>query len=415
MRHHNEALFASLLVATHHLHEHDQDGRNALWHMVDGEFSSFVPLSALLSRGADPNHGDRVGQTPLHLAALKGLPYDMRHLLEAGADVQKVDSVNSSILYDAVQSGNKAVITTLLTHLRSSGTVKEIVNCTDARGLSPLHLAILGRNFAIVQDTLENGAVVNTQDEKRKFPLHYLYDTSYSDISFTVKVTGWLLNHRANPYLEDEDGTPPIHFIALMKNRSMITMILEVFWRYRVNLNFPARDGSTLLHKAAALGNSALTSKLLFLSRNINVDALDETLSTPLIVWIRDRAAAVTDPMGRKDVEWTIQLLLDANAALDRRDRFGYTAIDYAVMNSQAVDSDFASTTLNIEILKILLSGTLANQDRYSSTIDFAWNLAVTRQRWRAAREIMHRIIVDMRPLRWPVGARLLAFCNRAQ
>ncbi|KAH0564833.1 hypothetical protein GP486_001781 [Trichoglossum hirsutum] len=411
IRHHNEALFANLLIAAHHLHDYDQDGRNALWHMVDSEFSSFVPLSALLSRGVDPNHGDRVGQTPLHLAALKGSPSDVRHLLEAGADVRKMDSVNSSILHNAVQSGNKTVIATLIVHLRSSDTAKEIVNCTNARGLSPLHLAILGRNSAIVRDILENGAATNAKDEKGRSPLHYLYGAGYSDVDFIVAVTGWLLCRRADPYLEDEDGTPPIHLISSMKDGDSIFKILDIFQHHSVNLDSPARDGSSLLHKAAALGNSALTSELL--RRRVNMDALDETLSTPLIVCVRNRAAAVTDPMERKEVERTVQSLLAANADLGPRDRFGYTAFDYAITNSQAVGSDFASFTLNIEILKILLDSeycTLANQSRYSSTIDFAWTLAVNREQWRAVREIMHRVTADMGSLRWPVGARLLAF-----
>ena len=67
----------------------------------------------LLAAGADPKLANRLGVTPLAVAATNGNAEMIRVLLDAGADVNLLDSVGEPPLWAAVRNGSLEAVTVL--------------------------------------------------------------------------------------------------------------------------------------------------------------------------------------------------------------------------------------------------------------------------------------------------------------
>src|SRR5207253_1506577 len=82
----------------------DSDGTRALHWAIRADEVQIASL--LLKAGADPNAENRLGVTPLYLAAQNGSAEIIKSLLAAGANANKVDrATGESILMTAVRSG----------------------------------------------------------------------------------------------------------------------------------------------------------------------------------------------------------------------------------------------------------------------------------------------------------------------
>ena len=109
----------------------------------------------LLQAGLDPNAYDESGYTPLLWAAFRGAVGDQLPvvllLVAAGADVNAVTQRgDASVLMLAVQTGNDAVVRTLV-------TCGAEVN-RPADGLTPLMLAVRQGDVRMVRTLIELGA-----------------------------------------------------------------------------------------------------------------------------------------------------------------------------------------------------------------------------------------------------------------
>jgi ankyrin repeat protein len=68
----------------------------------------------LLSRDADPNLGDKNGETPLIIAARLGFPEGAARMLMAKADVDKANKIGETALIVAVQQHQASIVKMLL-------------------------------------------------------------------------------------------------------------------------------------------------------------------------------------------------------------------------------------------------------------------------------------------------------------
>ena len=80
--------------------ETDREGRLPLHYAAMA--NDVVEIEARLTAGDDPHLGDRMGFTPLHLAAQEGSLEAARMLLDRGAALDQVNSFGNTPLFVAV-------------------------------------------------------------------------------------------------------------------------------------------------------------------------------------------------------------------------------------------------------------------------------------------------------------------------
>jgi len=130
----------------------------------------------LLRSGADPDHRDPEGLTPLMIAAGRGQSYMVSLLLAAGADVLALDPrMGATALHKAAQSGNADVIGFLL----DRGAF--IDQQSPVLGNTPLIDAVLHR---------QNGAVALLLARGARTTIRNYWDQSALDIARTDGVQG---------------------------------------------------------------------------------------------------------------------------------------------------------------------------------------------------------------------------------
>jgi ankyrin repeat protein len=129
----------------------DQYGRTLLHHVVSRDAGA---VKRLLSRGADPNAADDVGQTPLHWAAYIGRSDIVRLLLKYGANLNIKTKYDGRTPLHVAAAYEVSVVKLLIKYGAD-------VNARDSRGRTPLYIALEERNVDVVKALLRHGADPN--------------------------------------------------------------------------------------------------------------------------------------------------------------------------------------------------------------------------------------------------------------
>lgn len=134
----------------------DEDGATALhWATRADELET---ASLLIRAGADVNAENRLGVTPLYLAAQNGNAAMIQKLLAAGAKADQVDrATGESILMVAIRGGSTDSVKALL----SSGAHPN--SAEPQLRLTPLMLAAESGDAAMVQALLDRGADIHAR------------------------------------------------------------------------------------------------------------------------------------------------------------------------------------------------------------------------------------------------------------
>ncbi|XP_036894431.1 ankyrin repeat domain-containing protein 55 [Sturnira hondurensis] len=148
----------------------DKNGRLPL-HAATAEPDARL-LAVLVRRSSlgEVNHQDNEGMAPLHWAAFHSQPQHAQLLLRKGADPALADKDFKTALHWAVQSGNRALCTLILSHRQGPS----IVNCDDESGKTCVHLAAAA-GFSDVLAELARVPECNLQalDVEDRTPLHW--------------------------------------------------------------------------------------------------------------------------------------------------------------------------------------------------------------------------------------------------
>ncbi|XP_063743119.1 BRCA1-associated RING domain protein 1 isoform X2 [Eleginops maclovinus] len=130
------------------------------------------PCSPCPSVGRTPSGSPAVmkrnhkGETPLHLAAIKGNVEAVKELLEQGADPNLKDNAGWTPLHEACNLGHLPVVEVLV----SRGA---LLNTPGYKNDSPLHDAVRNRHPAIVKLLLQQGASQSVLNQYGKRPADY--------------------------------------------------------------------------------------------------------------------------------------------------------------------------------------------------------------------------------------------------
>lgn len=126
----------------------------------------------------DVNQHDRLGTTPLQLAAEWGHIKIVKLLLAHGADVDLADNKGRTALSVAACQEYKATVRLLL----DAGAQIDI---RDKAGYTPVILATMRNRYAIVELLVQSGADVNLASKRGRTALSFgrIQPTPYSEVS----------------------------------------------------------------------------------------------------------------------------------------------------------------------------------------------------------------------------------------
>jgi ankyrin repeat protein len=248
-----------LLKAGAYIDHKDKEGWTALFHASRGQIDA---IKYLLEKKSNPQITDNEGntclhiasknyklecvellveylpvncenlkkETPLHLAAYKGMEDIVEYLLEKGAEIDAKDEKGWTALFHASYGGKEHVVKYLLQKKADS-------KITDKKGNTCLHIASKSEYWNGLEcvKLLVEYLPVNCENHKNETPLH---SAGYKGIE---KIVAYLLLAGSERNLEATDGqtilrlTEDVFKIRCSKNKDIERKKSEISrWRYSV-------------------------------------------------------------------------------------------------------------------------------------------------------------------------------------
>jgi ankyrin repeat protein len=136
---------------------HAQTPAEALFRSIEnGDFDEF---SRLVDSGIDLSTSNKLGETPLYVAAEKGQLEMARRLIDKGADAKARTPNGETVLHAAAMIESAALMTALI----EAGAE---INLANRDGETPLHWAALTGTFLAVKALADAGADLNVRDAR---------------------------------------------------------------------------------------------------------------------------------------------------------------------------------------------------------------------------------------------------------
>lgn len=211
---HDEAKVRLLLARGAQVNHKQAEGRTPLFQAAGlGNATAIVRL--LLDSGADPGATTANGQTPLHMAALRGNRASLKLLLARKVNVNARAGNGATALMGASSSGDSIAVQILL----AAGADP---NLLTKKKDSALGDAATSGVEASVRLLLDHGAKVNVQDDRGYSPLMY---AAASDTQ-PAAVVKLLLDKGADPSLTGEGETA--RTLAAKRGDTEVARLLSV-------------------------------------------------------------------------------------------------------------------------------------------------------------------------------------------
>jgi ankyrin len=354
------------LLADHNadMNSRDKEGKSPLFLLLqDGgrnedDILDFARL--LLEHGTDANIRTTDELTPLHAASFWGRLEIAKLLLEHGA-ITNVENNEGSTPLHAVSQGkynsqeHGVGIARLLLERGAD------VNAQKKYKFTPLHSAAFNGRLEIAQLLLDHGAIAKAENEGRETALHMLsrgeFDTQEQGVGIArlllncgvdihaqdkdkgtalhsaafkgkLEITRLLLDHGANPNVENDQGFTPLYQVSQGKYNSqehgvdIVRLLLERGADVNAQKNL-----FTLLHSAAL--NGRLEIAQLLLDHGANAKAENEWRETALHVVSRGEYDSQDHGVGIS------RLLLKHSADVHADNKYNDTALSLAAFNGK--------------------------------------------------------------------------------
>jgi ankyrin repeat protein len=162
-------------------------------------------VELLIKAGADVNHIDSAGQTPLHIAvgAAKSEASMIRLLLSSHPDLNRQSEAGNTPLHSFFKDENRNLeVLELILQSRTN------VNCKNSEEDTALHLAVKdgASRISEVRRLLSSGADPNVSDANQRGALHRLVLSGKADTAILDAV----LRANANVTSRDKEGFTPL-------------------------------------------------------------------------------------------------------------------------------------------------------------------------------------------------------------
>ncbi|XP_014862944.1 PREDICTED: ankyrin repeat and protein kinase domain-containing protein 1 [Poecilia mexicana] len=183
-----------------------------------------------------------------------------------GDDVCMQFSGNKSLLHFTVASGDAESVK----HVLSLGAE---VNCTTARGYTPLIIAVLQRFYDITCLLLDHGASTSQGDKDQWTPLHF---AAQNGDDRTIRL---LLEKGAAADVQERAGWMPLHLACQNGHETVVRLLLSRMSEDAI-VNRVEEEGRTPLHIACSYGHVNIAK--LLMGRGVDPNATDYSFSTAL-------------------------------------------------------------------------------------------------------------------------------------
>jgi ankyrin repeat protein len=269
---------------------------------------------AMIAKGADVNHAQADGTTPLHWATYRVDRELVEALLKRGARARVINRYGASPLAEAVRVANPDLVGMLL----KAGADANVAN---EDGQTALMLAARTGNVAVAQLLVQNGAEVNRREsfrdqsavmwaagEGRADMVAFLVSKG-ADLSMRARATDWSSQITNEPRVQyrPTGGLTPLLYAARAGCMGCVKAMLEA----GADMDRPNPDGMTPMMMALDNGYPAVARYLL--ERGANPHTWDWWGRTPLYVAVTMRGGVDSRP-GKRPPESLelIKALLEA-------------------------------------------------------------------------------------------------------
>ncbi len=271
-------------------------------------------VELLLERGADVRARDAKGETVLHAVfSRRNWRLDLGliiRLLKAGADLQAQDDRGWTPLHSAAERGRREAVELLL----DKGADPR---ANDESGQTPLHLAAKRANHKAVKLLVARGADPLAQDDSKRTPLHLAEEENQQE---TAKL---LVSLGADILVEDSFGHSPAGWMV-ESCFGELSRALEAGRKVEGLCSTHAELRSYTLLYASVEGHLELARRLIENGADVNVSrSFHPSLAVPGVTPLHAAASG-----GHLEVA---RLLLASGARPDAKDKYGRSALEWAV------------------------------------------------------------------------------------
>ena len=290
--------------------ERDSKGSTPLHLAVNHRASSDI-IYYLIEKKSLINTRNKLGNTPLHIAAEKNYREAGEILLANNADIFYANLNGDSPLKFAMTLREGREDWMINSHTIGAG---------DGAGNTPLHLVAEWQILPMISYLIDKGADINARNANNETPL---FNAVKTDSPEAVKaLLGKGLSKKADLDARDFLGNTILHAAVRWSAYKSADFILNKDTEeYTRLINAKNLAGKTVLHEAAKQGEIKFIN--IFLKANVDVNAADETGRSPL------SEAVLTNQIK------AIDLLLRNGASPVQQDMYGRTALHEAVEISE--------------------------------------------------------------------------------
>ena len=280
-----------------------------------------------LARNPDLSATDDAGNTALHLAVGAGHAEAARLLLEAGSDANARNELQAVALHLAAANGDMDLISLLLAH-GADEALPATTHAMDHEGNQALHYAAASGHIETVRWLLDQGVEIDPVNHHGETPLLLAFWQALE----LCQEASW----EAERPLQPLAATHPV--------RQTVSLLLDQAARVDI---IDDREGWSLLHYAAVMGDQALAESLLNQGLPLDSVSMDGLQSVHLAMmmghaewtaWMIEQGAnpnlsehgarLMHEALDRPYQSLHgIALLLEYGADVDARDEYGATVL----------------------------------------------------------------------------------------
>ncbi|CAL1541806.1 unnamed protein product, partial [Lymnaea stagnalis] len=187
----------------------------------------------------------------------------MEILLRSGAKVNDTDFIGQTPLMVAAKHSDAEGVLKILVEARAE------VNKVDSKGVSALHEAVVGGCLKNVEILIELGADVNQKCNDGRTALHAAIHNE--------AILGYLIKNGADLDAQDASGNTALLTAVNSNHDKSSAGVLGILLGAGTNVNHRNADGETALMKAACCLNDEAIKALCEANADVNIRSLDNT------------------------------------------------------------------------------------------------------------------------------------------